>query len=162
MDDEPQTARIIERMAQHFGYEVVVAESVETAIRRFEESAFDVVLTDLNLGRQDGLELLRHCAPTAPEVPVVLITGFATMDSAMEAIQAGAFDYLAKPPALEALGDLLARAVRQAPRSAASELPPSTEALGGDAGFDDIAGRSPQMLEVTRRSRGWRRAAPAC
>jgi len=146
VDDEPQTARTIERMVRHLGHEVVLAESVESAIRRFSEGAFDVVLTDLNLGRRNGLDVLHHVQENAPEVPVVLITGYATMDSAMEAIQAGAYDYIAKPPALEAMGALLRRAVERR-RSARLDLDPRPRQATSE-GFDNIAGRSPQMLEV--------------
>ena len=78
-------------------------------------------------------------------MPVVMITGYATMDSAMEAIQAGAYDYLAKPPTLDSLGALLQRAIEKR-RAAATETeeiaPPSDDRL------DSIAGRSPQMLDV--------------
>jgi two-component system response regulator HydG len=145
VDDEPMTARAIENMARHFGHEVVVAQSLEAALKRFGESSFDVVLTDLNLGGRDGFELLRHVTDHAPAVPVVMITGYATMDSAMEAIQAGAYDYLAKPPTLDSLGALLQRAIEKR-RAAATETeeiaPPSDDRL------DSIAGRSPQMLDV--------------
>ncbi len=145
VDDEPQTARIIERMATHFGYEVVVAESVDSAIRRFDETEFDAVLTDLNLGRQNGFDLLRYVRERADEIPVIMITGYATIDSAMEAIQAGAYDYLAKPPALESLGALLHRAVEKK-RSTREQRGRPDEEPG--AGFDNIVGKSPEMLDV--------------
>jgi DNA-binding NtrC family response regulator len=145
VDDEAATARAIERMARHFGHEVVVADSLQSARARFDEQPFDVVLTDLHLGRDDGLELVRHVREHAPDVPVVLITGYATMDSAMEAIQAGAYDYLAKPPSLDDLGALLTRAVEK--RRAAAR--PDVEAdVDAPDHMDTIAGRSPQMLEV--------------
>src|SRR3989475_8605837 len=146
VDDEPLTARMIERMATHFGYEVVVAESVESAIRRFSETEFDAVLTDLNLGRQNGFDLLRYVRERAAEVPVIMITGYATIDSAMEAIQAGAYDYLAKPPTLEGLGELLRRAIEK--RRAADVLPPVRDEQAEDEDFHNIVGRSPRMLEV--------------
>src|SRR5262249_52266902 len=113
VDDEPLIARTLERMVRHFGHEVTLAESVEDAVARFSETGFDVVLTDLNLGQRNGFDLLHQVKDKAPEVPVVLITGYATIDSAMEAIQAGAYDYIAKPPTLEGLGDLLRRAIEK-------------------------------------------------
>ena len=66
VDDEVQTAHTIEHMARHFGYDVVVAGSVEAAIQRFAESSFDVVLTDVQLGRRNGFDLLRHILQRAP------------------------------------------------------------------------------------------------
>jgi DNA-binding NtrC family response regulator len=145
VDDEPLTARALEAMAKHFGYDVDIAGSLESAIERLGQASFDVVLTDLNLGRGDGLDLLRHVCERTPEVPVIVITGYASMDSAMEAIQAGAFDYLAKPPSLASLRALLERAVLKRRASQAqidSPEPPSTPRI------EHIAGRSPQMLEV--------------
>ncbi len=149
VDDEPQTALAIERMARHFGHEVVVAESAETAIARFSEGGFDVVLTDLSLGTTDGLELLRQIQRVDPDVPVVLITGHATVHSAMEAIQAGAYDYVAKPPTLESIGSLLRRAIEKKRISDARHRlgpEPGPEAQGRIE--DIIAGKSPPMLEV--------------
>ena len=144
VDDEAQSARAIERMARHFGHEVVVAESVEAAIRRFAETPFDVVLADIRLGRGNGFDPLSHVRETAPEVPVVLITGFASIDSAMEAIGAGAYDYLAKPPALDSLGAVLTRAVEKRRVAGAGSPEPARD----DATFDNIVGNSPQMLEI--------------
>lgn len=143
VDDEPHSAKAIERMARHFGHDVVLAESVDSAIERFSESPFDVVLADINLGRENGFDLLSHVRDRAPEVPVVLITGYASVDSAMEAIGRGAYDYLAKPPALDAFGAVLRRAIekrRMGPPEAAAKVP--------DLTFENIVGKSSQMLEV--------------
>jgi DNA-binding NtrC family response regulator len=147
VDDEPLTARAIERMARHFGHEVVVAQTLGEAMSRLDETPFDVVLTDLHLGGDDGFDLLRQVTSSRPDVPVVMITGYATMDSAMEAIQAGAYDYLAKPPSLESLGELLRRAIEKRRASHALIVPePETNDVAG--AFANIAGRSPQMLDV--------------
>jgi two-component system response regulator AtoC len=147
VDDEPQTAVAIERMVAHFGHDVVGADSAEAAIRHFTGSSIDVVLTDLNLGRTDGLELLRRMQEHDPTVPVVLITGYATANSAMEAIQAGAYDYLPKPPTLEAIGALLRRAIEKKRNTEAnrrSELVPEVPGL-----LDEIvSGKSSRMLDV--------------
>jgi DNA-binding NtrC family response regulator len=146
VDDEPLTARALERMVRHFGYEVVVSASVDQAIERLAAAPFDVVLTDVHLGRVNGFDLLQHVRERAPDVPVVLITGYATIDAAMEAIQAGAYDYIAKPPSLDGLGELLRRAVEKR-RQQAPEPPPAEPPETG-ARFENIVGRSPQMLEL--------------
>ena len=143
VDDEPESARAIERMTRHFGHDVVVADSVEGAIQRFADTEFDAVLADVNLGRENGFDLLSHIREKSPEIPVVMITGYASVDSAMEAIGAGAYDYLAKPPALDALGAVLRRAIekrRAAPLEPAAEPPVVT--------FENIVGKSPRMLEI--------------
>jgi len=144
VDDEPEVARVIARLAQSFGHEAVVADSAEDAVERFTAAPFDVVLTDLRLGREDGLALLRRLHDRAPDVPVILITGKATVDSAMEAIRTGAYDYLAKPVERQALGELLRRAIDrhrafEHGRSVAEGLEPPP---------DYIVGRTPAMIEV--------------
>jgi len=144
VDDETQTAHAIERMARHFGHEVEVVGTAENALERFTAARFDVVLTDLHLGTTDGLALLRELQLLAPDVPVILITGHATVDSATEAIQAGAYDYLAKPPSLEALGTLLRRAIDK--RRMAARTPAADATQGGR--LDNVVGKSQQMLEV--------------
>jgi len=144
VDDEPETALVIERMARSFGHDVAVAGSAEEALQRFDEGGIDVVLTDLHLGTVDGLALLRSLHDRAPDVPVVLVTGRATVDSAMEAIHAGAYEYLDKPLSLPALGRVLSRAIEKRAHALASRaagpLPP--------APLENVAGRSPAMLEV--------------
>jgi DNA-binding NtrC family response regulator len=146
VDDEEVVARAIARMAQHFGHEVVIAHSMAEALDELSRSAFDVVLTDLRLGEHDGLELLRHLQQEAPEVPVVLITGQATIDSAMEAIRAGAYDYVAKPPRLEAIGALLKRAVEK--KRITEEVRHLQHEVQSRYTLDHIAGNSAQMLDV--------------
>jgi DNA-binding NtrC family response regulator len=145
VDDEPEVARVIARLAQSFGHEAVVADSTEDAVERFTAAPFDVVLTDLKLGREDGLALLRRIHDRAPDVPVILITGKATVDSAMEAIRTGAYDYLAKPVERQALGDLLRRAIDR--HRAAEQVRPSV-AEGLEPPPDYIVGRTPAMIEV--------------
>ena len=146
VDDEPTVASVIARMAESFGHEVAIANSVASAIERLARTEFDVVLTDVRLGVQDGLDLLRHVQQEAPEVPVVLITGMATIDSAMEAIRAGAYDYLAKPPHRDAIGALLRRAIEK--KRMTEEMRKLQKAAISTAAPEMIAGHSPRMLEV--------------
>ena len=149
VDDEPDVARVIARLAESFGHQVVVAASVDEALVRFDETPFDVVLTDLRLGQQDGLALLRHLLERAPEVPVILITGQATIDSAMEAIRMGAYDYLAKPVERASMGELLRRALERRRLAEVARSQPSDVAAAQTLeNLGNIAGRSAAMLEV--------------
>jgi DNA-binding NtrC family response regulator len=156
VDDLDYVARAIAAMAERHGHEVVICYDVESALREFDRQPFDVVLSDVKMGTLGGFDLLRGVKQRRSNVPVVLITGEATVSAAMEAMDEGAYDYLSKPVRQEALGKLLARAIehkrllsREAGAPATGAPPPS---------FTDIIGRSFLMLEafknVARAARG--------
>jgi DNA-binding NtrC family response regulator len=146
VDDEPLVAGAIARMAESFGHDVLLADGVPSALRIFENESIDVVLTDVRLGDQDGLVLLRSIQERKPTVPVVLITGQATIGAAMEAIQAGAYEYLAKPPDRDRIGVILRHAVEK--KRMAEEMRTLQRAIESRYQVEHIVGRSPQMLEV--------------
>ncbi len=89
------------------GHTVTVEGSVPKAIERLEADAFDVVLTDLKMPRHSGLELLREVRARWPRTFVVVITGFATVDTALDAMKQGAFDYVRKPFRIEQIRETL-------------------------------------------------------
>jgi two-component system response regulator AtoC len=146
VDDDLDVAQAIARMAEQLGHASTVAGSVDDAVGHLARTAFDVVLTDLSMPGRNGLDLLRHVQTESPEVPVVLITGKGAIDTAMEAIRVGAYDYLAKPPNLDMLGALLRRAVEK--KRMAEEVRHLQRAVSAHAPAGEIIGASPQMLEV--------------
>jgi len=146
VDDEPQVALVIARLAESFGHQVVVAASVDEAVARFDELPFDVVLTDLRLGRKDGLALLRHLQDRAPSVPVILITGQASVDSAMEAMRMGAYDYLPKPIERGNIGELLRRALDRKRLLESAREGPAESARSFT--LENVVGRSPAMIDL--------------
>ena len=79
------------------GYEVQLSADIASATKLLNGQTFDLALVDLRLGSEDGMELLRHCRKHFPHVVVVLMTGYATVDTSVEAIREGAFDLLTKP-----------------------------------------------------------------
>ena len=79
------------------GYRVDVASSYATAVAAVEKKAYDIVLSDIRLGDRDGFDVLAHCRQQHPQTAVILLTGYGTVESAVEAIRAGAFDFLTKP-----------------------------------------------------------------
>lgn len=95
------------------GYDVAVADSVATAIRTAEQQNIDLAIVDLRLGDGDGFEVLSHFKRHFPAVPVVLVSGYATIDTGIEAMRAGAFDLLTKPLIDQELEMTLARAFAQ-------------------------------------------------
>src|SRR4030065_2251292 len=79
------------------GYRVETSASGRAAIEKIQEQDFDVVITDLKMPGMDGIEVLKTIKILQPDVPVIIITGYSTVDTAVEAMKSGAFDYIAKP-----------------------------------------------------------------
>ena len=146
VDDDLSVAQVIARMAEELGHATAIAGSVDEALGRLARASFDVVLTDLSMPGRSGLDLLKHVQAESPEIPVVLITGKGAIDTAMEAIKGGAYDYLAKPPQLEMLGALLRRAIEK--KRMAEEVKHLQREVSKRAPAGEIIGASPQMLEV--------------
>ena len=96
-EDEANLRLVLQKELQRLGYRVHVAPDGEAALRKLEESNVDVLLCDINMPRMDGLELLRrvHERPNPPEV--IMLTGQGTIETAVEAMRSGAYDYLTKP-----------------------------------------------------------------
>src|SRR5882757_3024585 len=96
-EDEANLRLVLQKELQRLGYRVQAAADGEAALRKLEESNVDVLLCDINMPRMDGMELLRrvHERPNPPEV--IMLTGQATVETAVEAMKLGAYDYLTKP-----------------------------------------------------------------
>ncbi|MGH7885303.1 MAG: response regulator [Thermodesulfobacteriota bacterium] len=97
VDDEHLILRIITDILTKQGYEVRTAPNYHHAIQFLETEDFSAILTDIRMPEKSGIDLLTHIRELNQDVPVILMTGFASMDSAMEAVKQGAFDYLTKP-----------------------------------------------------------------
>src|SRR5688572_18684447 len=96
VDDELSVREFFEILLAKEGYDVVTALDGQDAMKLIRDQAFDIVVTDLQMQNGDGMALLKESKRLQPEVPVIMITAFATTDSAVEAMKAGAFDYLSK------------------------------------------------------------------
>lgn len=97
VDDEPQIRAVCAQALEQAGYAVVVAEDGESALRELGSCRFDAAVLDIVLPDTDGVELLRAIRERDREVVVVLVTGFASLDTAMEAVRLGAYEYVRKP-----------------------------------------------------------------
>jgi ATP-dependent Lon protease len=113
VDDEEIARKNLAHVLTKDEYEVVAAADGETALRELDSSEFDVVLTDLKMGRIDGMELLDRIRIRTPETRVIMVTGYATVPSAIEAVQKGAFHYIAKPYKLDEVRDTVKRALEK-------------------------------------------------
>lgn len=97
VDDEEIARKNLEHVLSKEQYEVVTAVDGADALRKLEAHEFDVVLTDLKMASLDGMELLEKVNGRYPDIKVIVVTGFASISSAIEAVKKGAFDYIAKP-----------------------------------------------------------------
>jgi CheY-like chemotaxis protein len=97
VDDEPIVGKRLKPALSKHGFDVEVFESPTEALKRLDEKDFDIVVTDLRMEEVDGIQVLEHIMSSKSNTRVVLITGYATVDVAREALVKGAFDFIAKP-----------------------------------------------------------------
>src|SRR5574338_1031307 len=121
-DDEQTLRRVLAALLRRNGHDVVQAGSGVEAIERLSD--VDVVITDLRMPGADGMEVLRTASRNFPHVPVIMITAYGSVGQAVEAIKAGAFDYIEKPFEQEAIRIIIEKAIGQA---AANKLAPQQQ-----------------------------------
>ncbi len=97
VDDEKIALKNLEHILKNEGYEIMTTQSGQTALKLLDEQFFDVVLSDLRMEKVDGMQILKRCKETHPDSEVIIITGCATLESAVEAMKLGAFHYITKP-----------------------------------------------------------------
>jgi two-component system, NtrC family, response regulator len=143
VDDELNIRRVLAAMLKREGYEVTTAADGEQALAVLEKTPVHVVVTDLVMPRVGGLELLRRVSVDYPDVPVILITAHGSVDSAVAALKAGAFDYITKPFEQEELKKVIAKAAR------AHDLERQNVHPGGGEGEKPpLVGQSPAMRAI--------------
>ncbi|WFS62646.1 sigma-54 dependent transcriptional regulator [Pseudodesulfovibrio thermohalotolerans] len=113
VDDEPFIRKLAERELALPGREVTTAATAAQALRLAKRNGFDVVLLDVRLPDGNGNRLLEHFRETLPDVEVIMITGYSEVDSAVEAMKAGAYDYVTKPFSLDRMNLLIDRAYQR-------------------------------------------------
>ncbi len=144
VDDEPRIRRVLELALGDLSYRVLLADSGEAARRRLREDAADIVLLDLQLPDVSGLDLLAEIRGERSELPVILMTAYGTVETAVQAMKLGAFDYVVKPFAVEEIDALARRALgaRRAEREIAYFREAEATSLEG------IVAASPAMRGV--------------
>ncbi|NWF74982.1 MAG: sigma-54-dependent Fis family transcriptional regulator [Nitrospirae bacterium] len=113
VDDEKVALKNLEHVMRKEGYEVTGTENGPTALRLIEEQQFDVVLTDLKMEKVDGMQILKKCRELYPDTEVIIITGYATLESAVETMKHGAFYYVAKPFKLDEVRKVVKEALEK-------------------------------------------------
>ena len=146
VDDEPPQLELIGGFLKKQGFEVTLAESGEKALQRFRRESFDLVLTDQRMPNLSGLDLLKAVRAVNPETPVIVVTAYGSIETAVSAIKAGATDYLTKPLNLDELLHRIEK-VREHHRLVL-ENRDLREELGERHRIEGIIGESGRMLEV--------------
>jgi len=146
VEDEPKMLRLLELNLSDGGYTTRSAASAEAALSLLRQESVDLVLTDLRLPGMDGLEFLQAAKRVNAALPVVVMTAYGTVETAVEAMKAGASDYVLKPFSLEEIKLIIRKELdvhhlREENRSL-------REALGRRYEFKNIVARSPKMQEV--------------
>jgi len=103
IDDEKAIRKTLTEILSYEGYRIDEAENGEEGLKKFGGKAYDVVLCDIKMPRMDGIEFLERAGELNPDVPVIMISGHGTIETAVEAVKKGAYDYIAKPPDLNRL-----------------------------------------------------------
>lgn len=145
VDDERVLRENLARFLRLRSYEVDTADSAESAMSRIEEASYGLVLTDLRMPGIDGLELIRRLQSAHPDAMTVLMTAYASVESAVDALRAGAADYLLKPVALDALAHKVAELFEK--RALQERVRRLRQEARERAGLD-LVGRSPAMQTV--------------
>jgi two-component system response regulator HydG len=135
-------------VARGLGFSTQVAESAEQAYRMLESSSVDAVLLDLRMPSGGGLEALHAIKRQRPEAAVIVVTGFGTVQSAVQAMKDGAYDYVTKPFGLEELRLLLERVAGHLRRKTENRV--LRESVRSRQGFGNLVGRTPEMEKLFR------------
>jgi len=146
IEDEERMRRILDLVLKAEGYRLVLADSAETGIKYIDDGGIDLVLTDLQMGRTGGFDVLDHVAKECPEIPVIIITGFGTVRSAVESMKKGALDYISKPVDNDELKIVVKRAL--AMRRLQEENRGLSQELREQFGFENIVGQSPELQKI--------------
>jgi two-component system NtrC family response regulator len=146
VDDEKNYLVVLEALLRPEGYEIVTADSARTALKLIEESDLDLVLTDMKMPGMNGMELLEQCKRIKPEVPVIMMTAYGTIEMAVEAMKKHAYDYITKPFQNEELKVTIKKALDN--YRLVKENRRLSEALSERYRFSNIIGRSKPMLDI--------------
>src|ERR687892_2078 len=146
VDDERSMRELLAITLRQAGYTVTLADGGEAAIEHLQREPFDLVVTDLRMQATDGMAVLRAATEHAPETVVVVVTAYASTETAVEAMKLGAYDYVTKPFKLDELKVTVANALER--RRLQQENLALKRQLRRGRGFENFVGHSPKMLEV--------------
>ncbi|WP_369160301.1 sigma-54-dependent transcriptional regulator [Candidatus Thiodiazotropha sp. LNASS1] len=145
VDDEPDICELLEITLMRMGIASHSVFDLNTAHKLLTEQSFDLCLSDMRLPDGNGIDLVRHINNTYPHLPVAMITAHGNMESAIEALKAGAFDFVSKPVDLEMLRKLVQQAVKLGRPNPSSK---SSHDISGASEHSLMLGNSPPMVQI--------------
>jgi two-component system response regulator PilR (NtrC family) len=146
VDDEESIRQLLEIALGKEGHRITVAESGKKATELFDKSSYDLVISDIKMADMSGVEVLRHVKETDPGVPVIMVTAYASAETAVEALRLGAYDYLTKPFKLEELKANIRNALDKVRLEHENQT--LKRELKEKQGLDSMLGGSPVMFEL--------------
>ncbi|PYO01031.1 MAG: Fis family transcriptional regulator [Candidatus Rokuibacteriota bacterium] len=146
VDDERSMRDLLSITLRQHGYDVTVADGGESAVDAMKSDAFDLVITDLRMRKMDGLGVLRAAKELSPSTVVLVVTAFASTETAVEAMKLGAYDYITKPFKLDEMRLTIEKALER--KRLQDENLALKRELSKERGFENFVGRSRRMLEV--------------
>jgi DNA-binding NtrC family response regulator len=146
IDDDVSVRDLMKFQLNSEGFEVTTADCGKKGIETVEETEFDIILTDLNLPDFDGIEMVRRCKEISPNTEIIMVTGFGSVEKAIEATKAGAFYYVEKPVEFEELIVLIGKAVER--KHQAEEILELRGKLSSRTSYEGIIGGSRAMQDI--------------
>ncbi len=151
VDDEREMCEVVAASLRKRELDPVWFTSAAEALESLRQESFDVVVSDLQMPGIDGLELCRRITECRPDIPVIVITAFGSFQSAVEAIRAGAYDFVTKPIEMDLLALTVNRAVEH--RRLREQVRRLNETVEQTRGFDELIGESPAMQKLYEQLR---------
>ena len=151
VEDKESMAQMLRETLEAEGYSIVIAKDGQEGTRQIKENRFDLVLTDLKLPKKDGLEVLKSSKAENPLAPVIVMTAFGTVETAVAAMKEGAFDFITKPFDTDHLLLLMKRALET--QRIITENILLKDELSSKYGSQKIIGKSPAIQEVAQKVR---------
>lgn len=146
IDDDIGTLELMKFQLNEEGFEVFTAERGQKGLVFVEENDFDIILTDLHLPDLSGIDMVRRCKEISPDTEIIMVTGYGSMEKAIEATKAGAFYYVEKPIEFEELFVLIEKAVER--KQQAKEIKELRGKLSSRTSYEGIIGASRSMQDI--------------
>jgi DNA-binding NtrC family response regulator len=148
VDDEPNALRVLSAILKEENYTILEAKDVDNAINVIQNEGVDAIITDLKMPAKDGFELFKYVSDHKIDIPLMFLTAYGTVDSAVNAMRSGAYYYFIKPPDYAKLKNVLARALEQ--RSARQEFENLKKKASKENNIHPVTGTTSSMIAIRK------------